>query len=65
METLNRIKVASTCVFVANKVFECILLNATTEIEALKFYYINERKIDQILGKIHPKIYPTPSNGSF
>ena len=36
----------STCAFVANKVFKCILLNTTTEIEVLKFYYINKRKIN-------------------
>ena len=30
--------------FVANTVCECILRNATTEIGALEFYYINSRK---------------------
>ena len=30
----------------ANKVCECILRNATTEIEALEFYYIYNRKIN-------------------
>ena len=32
--------VTSPYAFVANKVFECILLNATTEIEALEFYIV-------------------------
>ena len=48
METLYIIYVTSTCAFVANTVCECFLLNATTEIEALEFYYINIRKIIKI-----------------
>ena len=46
METLYKIEVIPTCAFVANKVVERFLLNATTEIEALEFYYINKRKIN-------------------
>ena len=65
METLYKIWVTSTCAFVANKVFESILLNATTEIEALEFYYIKERKINQIFGKSTQKYTPPTSNGSF
>ena len=42
----HKIYVTSTCAFVANKAFECILLNATTENEAAEFYYINKWKID-------------------
>ena len=41
METPYRIKMVSTCVFVANKVFEDILLNAITVTEALEFYFSN------------------------
>ena len=59
METLYNLQVTSTCAFVANKVFEYILLNATTEIEALEFYYINKRKISYFFFKFHPQIYPT------
>ena len=45
MEILYKIEVTSTCIFVANKVFEYILLNAATVIEALECYPINKRKI--------------------
>ena len=46
METLYKILVTSTGAIVTNRVCECILRNATTEIEALEFYYINSRKIN-------------------
>ena len=55
------IKVTSTCAFVAITVGECILWNATTEIEALEFYCINKRKINLIFWKVHPKYNP-PTN---
>ena len=59
METHYKIQVTSACVFVANKVYEYILLNATTVIEALQFYSTNKMKIDSIFRKFYPEIYPT------
>ena len=49
----------SACVFVANQVFEDILLNATTVTDALELYCINKRKIKYFFGKSYPEIYPT------
>ena len=57
METLYKIQVTSSCAFVANKMFECILLNATTDIEAFEFYYVNKRKLTKFSEKFHPNIY--------
>ena len=61
METLYKTYVTSTFVFVANKVFEYILLNTTSVIEVLEFYPLNKRKIKSIFGKFYPKIYPKPT----
>ena len=42
-----------------NKVYEYILLNATTVIKGLLFYSTNKMKIDSIFRKFYTKIYPT------
>ena len=65
METLCKIKVTSTCEFVANKVCECILWNATTEIEAFDIITQIRGKLTKFSENFTPK-YTTPtSHGSF
>ena len=48
--TLQKLSYINLCFF-ANKVYEYIMLNATTVIEALQFYSTNKMKIDSIFRK--------------